>query len=44
MDLGIVILIVGACVCVFALTRPSRDDGTGDDYSGWDADGDGDGD
>jgi hypothetical protein len=43
MDFGVVILIVGAIVCVWALRGDSGDPGSGD-YSGWDADGDGDGD
>ena len=43
MDFGVVILIVGAIVCAWALWRDDRDPGSGD-YSGWDSDGDGDGD
>jgi hypothetical protein len=43
MDLGLVILVVGAIVCVWALWRDDRDPGSGD-YSGCDFDGDGDGD
>ena len=42
-DLGILILVVGAIVCVWALRRDDRDPGSGD-YSGWEFDGDGDGD
>jgi hypothetical protein len=40
--MGLIILIaVGVLVCRWALSRPSKDIGSGD-YSGWEFDGDGD--
>jgi hypothetical protein len=45
MDLGLfILLVVGVIVCTAALRRPGQEAAGSDDYSGWDTDGDGDGD